>query len=409
MRAVRPLILLPADPFGAKIGGIQTFVREFVRFAPDDFELEGVGCTSDERLRPLHRWTRIEVDGRSIRYLPILRIADVHRRSRIPLSLRFTAAAIRRVRGRHTRGRVLQFHHPGVPAGFLTSRAPKVHVVHLNPAEIDRGGGESKWGIVPGVLHRFEDVTLPRMDRIFVVNREGVEFYRRRHPEVAGRTSFLPTVVDPTRFAPLAGGQRGEARHRLLRRLGLSPDEPGPLILFVGRLELQKDPILLIRSLAAAQPKQPGARLLVVGEGALRGDAERLAAELGVADRVHWMGFQAHEALPELLNAVDLLLLPSRFEGMPITVLEALACGLPVVASAVGEVPSIVRHGQSGWLVHDREPASFAEGIAWVLGSPRSALQREAVEAVRPFHPAIAWRDFYDAHRQLHADRWGRS
>jgi glycosyltransferase involved in cell wall biosynthesis len=405
---VRPLILLPADPFGAKIGGIQTFVREFVRFSPDDFDIEGVGCTSDERSRPLHRWTRIDVDGRSIRYLPILRIADVHRRSRVPLSLRFTAAAMRRIRGRQTRGRVLQFHHPGVPAGFLTSRAPKVHVVHLNPAEIDRGGGESKWGIVPGVLHRFEDVTLPRMDRIFVVNRDGVDFYRRRHPSVAGRTSFLPTVVDPTRFAPLADGARAEARRRLLDRIGLVGDEPGPLVLFVGRLELQKDPMLLIRSIAAVQPKQPGVRLLVVGEGTLRGEAEQLATELGVAHRVHWMGFQAHEALPELMNAVDLLLLPSRFEGMPITVLEALACGLPVVASAVGEVPSLVRHERNGWLVHDREPASFAEAIAWVVGSARIALQREAVEAVRPFNPAIAWRGFYDAHRELHEERWGK-
>jgi glycosyltransferase involved in cell wall biosynthesis len=246
------------------------------------------------------------------------------------------------------------------------------------------------------------------MDRIFVVNRDGVDFYRRRHPSVAGRTSFLPTVVDPTRFAPLADGARAEARRRLLDRIGLVGDEPGPLVLFVGRLELQKDPMLLIRSIAAVQPKQPGVRLLVVGEGTLRGEAEQLATELGVAHRVHWMGFQAHEALPELMNAVDLLLLPSRFEGMPITVLEALACGLPVVASAVGEVPSLVRHERNGWLVHDREPASFAEAIAWVVGSARIALQREAVEAVRPFNPAIAWRGFYDAHRELHEERWGK-
>lgn len=399
--AVRPLILLPADPFGAKIGGIQTFVREFVRFAPDDFVIEAVGCTSDERARPVGHWAEIEVDGRSIRYLPILRTADVHRRARIPLSLRFTAMAARRIRSRATRGRVLQFHHPGVPAGFLTNPAPKVHVVHLNPAEIDRGGGESRWTLLPGLLHRFEDVTLPRMDRIFVVNREGVDFYRRRHPAVAARTSFLPTVVDPTRFAPFAEDRRAEARAELLATVGLPPDEPGPLVLFVGRLELQKDPLLLIRSAAAAHAALPGLRLLVAGEGGLKAEAQRLASEMGIADRVAWMGFQPHDTLPALLNAADVLLLPSRFEGMPITVLEALASGLPVVASRVGEVPAMVAHEANGWLVEDRDPASYAAGIRWVVDRPRESLREAAVEAVRPFHPATAWRGFFDAHREL--------
>ncbi len=407
MTTIRPLIILPGDPFGAKIGGIQTFVREFIRFAPEDFAVECVGTTSDTRLRPLHRWTAIDVDGRSARYLPILRTPDVHRRSRIPLSLRFTAVAMARLRARHTAGRVLQFHHPGVPAGFLTSRAPKVHLVHLNPAEIDRGGGESRWGLLPGLLHRFEDVTLPRMDRIFVVNREGVEFYRRRHPSIADRTSFLPTVVDPTRFFVVSAEQRAAARRATLERIGLASDTPGPLILFVGRLERQKDPELLVQALAHVVGRLPASRLLVVGEGGLRAAAERLAETLGLTGAVHWMGFQPHDTLAELMHGTDVLLLPSRFEGMPITVLEALASGLPVVASAVGEVPALVSHRRNGWLVHDREPATFAEGIGWVMQQPRAALERHAREAVAPFHPDVAWREFFEVHRDLHRDRWG--
>lgn len=407
MSVIRPLIMLPGDPFGSKIGGIQTFVREFIRFAPDEFAIECVGTTSDERMRPLNRWTGIDLDGRSVRYLPIIATPDVHRRSRVPLSLRFTLVAMKRIRPRHTQGRILQFHHPGVPAGFLTSRAPKVHLVHLNPAEIDRGGGESRWSMIPGLLHRYEDVTLPRMDRIFVVNRAGVEFYRQRHPSIANRTRFLPTVVDPDRFTLPSVEQRAMARNAVFERLRVPADEASrPLILFVGRLERQKDPILLVRSFAHVVSRLRGARLLVVGEGGLRQDAERLSAELGITEAVHWLGFQPHETLADLMHGSDLLLLPSRFEGMPITVLEALASGLPVVASAVGEVPSIVQHARNGWLVHDREPASFADGIEWLMQQPREALERNARAAIAPFHPDVAWREFYDVHRELHRERW---
>ncbi len=409
MSLIRPLIILPGDPFGSKIGGIQTFVRDFIRFAPEDFAVECVGTTSDDRLRPVNRWAKVDVDGRSVRYLPILRTPDVHRRSRIPLSLRFTAVAGIRIRARHTNGRILQFHHPGVPAGFLGSRAPKVHLVHLNPAEIDRGGGESRWGILPGLLHRFEDVTLPRMDRIFLVNREGVEFYRRRHPSIADRTSFLPTVVDPTRFFPVPAERREAARQATLERIGLPLDAPGPLILFIGRLERQKDPELMIQVLAEVLRSLPSSRLLVVGEGGLRRNAELLAENLGVAEAVHWMGFQPHDTLAELMHGADVLLLPSRFEGMPITVLEALASGLPVVASAVGEVPALVSHGRNGWLVEERVPASYAQGIEWVMQQPREELERQARAAVAPFHPDVAWREFYEVHRELHRERWGSS
>lgn len=408
MTVVRPMILLPADLFGAKIGGIQTFVREVVRFAPEDFEIECIGCTSEEELRPVGHWRDLEVSGRRVRYKPILRTVDVHRRTRIPLSFRFAIAALRRVPTRDTGGRILQFHHPGVPAAFLTHASPKIHVVHLNPAEIDRGGGESRWSLVPGLLHRFEDVTLPRMDRIFVVNRAGVEFYRVRHPSVAQKTEFLPTMVDPSRFYPRPEIERQAERRALRERMGLDSLGSEPLILFVGRLERQKDPRLLIRSFAAATD-MPDARLLIVGEGGLRHATEQLADELGVAGRTHWLGYQAHDTLPALMNAVDLLVLPSVFEGMPITVLEALACGLPVVSSAVGEVPTLVRHQANGWLVSDREPASFAAGITWIAGRPRAAFAEAARAATARFRPDEVLRPFYDAHRDLHDRRWGAS
>ena len=398
---VRPLILLPSDPFGDKIGGIKTFVLDFVRFAPDDFETEIIGCSSDLVDRPIGRWQMRDVGPRRVRFLPVLSTPDANRRPTLPVSLQFTLSAMIRRSAHRSSGRILQFHHPGVPAGFLGVRSPKILVAHLNVADIDRGVGESRWTRAPGLLHRFEDVTLPRIDRIFVVNEEGVAFYRGRHPRVADRVSFLPTSVDQELFRPLGPDGRFAARSALLAEIGEAATSPARLVTFVGRLERQKNPLLLVESVARAAAADPAVHLVVVGAGSLESAAAARARELGIEERVHWLGIQPRDRLPELLNGADALLLPSAFEGMPITVLEALACGLPVVATDVGGVGLVVRDRENGRLAGP-EPGALAEALAWTLDRPREAFAAAARDAVAPFRPERAFRPFFDAHRELH-------
>lgn len=397
------MIVLPSDPFGDQIGGIKTFVRDFVRFAPGDFEVEFVACSSDPVARPLHQWQQLEIGGRTVRYLPILATPDVHRRPVLPRSLRFAAMTVLRREARRTRGRILQFHHPGAPAGYLVDPAPKILVVHLNAADIGRGVGESRWGAIPGMLHRYEDITLPRIDRIFAVNQEGADFYRERHPNVADRVAFLPTFVDPAVFAPFDEGARAAARRAFRIELGLPPEGDDRLVLFVGRLERQKDPQLVVDAFATAQRRDARLRLVVVGEGGLRADAERHAVASGVARSIHWLGFRPREQMRMLMNVADVLLLASAFEGMPITVLEALACGLPVVTTDVGGIRHVVHDTVDGRLIGERTARALADGLAWVLERPRSTFLEGCLAAVAPYAPATVLAPFYEAHRELHA------
>ena len=209
---MRPLIIVPIDPFSDKIGGIKTFITDFVRFAPDDFELQVIGCTADPMRRPVGGWQRHHIDGRPLDFFPVLATPDVHRRPMIPLSFQFTVAAMARREAHRFRGRVLQFHHPGPPIAFLAVDAPKILTVHLNVADIDGAAGESRWRRMPGALHRLEDLTLPRMDRIFLVNRAGMEFYRHRHPSVADRARSFPrrsTRSTSGRFPRRSAAPRG--------------------------------------------------------------------------------------------------------------------------------------------------------------------------------------------------------
>jgi glycosyltransferase involved in cell wall biosynthesis len=137
---------------------------------------------------------------------------------------------------------------------------------------------------------------------------------------------------------------------------------PGPLIGAIGRLERQKGIDVLIRALADVA----GATLLVVGDGSERSYLEELAQTVGVADRVIWLGWS--EDARSYLGSLDVVVLPSRFEGFPLAVLEALLARSAVVATDVGSVAEAVRDGETGLLVPPEDPAALTTAISRLLG-----------------------------------------
>jgi len=158
--------------------------------------------------------------------------------------------------------------------------------------------------------------------------------------------------VDTSIFSP---GLRAESR----ARLGLSTYSP--LLLFVGNLKASKGCLDLLEAFPALLAAQPLARLIYVGTGAARATLLERAKVLGCLDRVEIAGAVAHAELGDWFRAADLLCLPSHNEGVPNVVLEAMACGTPVVASRVGGIPEVVPH-YAGILVppHQREALSAA-------------------------------------------------
>ena len=144
-------------------------------------------------------------------------------------------------------------------------------------------------------------------------------------------------------------------RDTLRRELELT----GPTLAFAGRLGPQKSLEVALEAVA----ELPDVSLVVAGDGPDRGTLERRARELGVDGRARFLGSVPRDGVLRLFRAADASLLSSSWENLPHTVLEALAVGSPVIATAVGGVPEVVRDGENGLLVPARDPQALAEAI----------------------------------------------
>ena len=182
----------------------------------------------------------------------------------------------------------------------------------------------------------------------------------------------VPPGVDLVMFQPL---DRPEAR----RKIGYGP---GRVLMFVGRLERLKGVEVAIRALSLIRDREhDDVCLVILGEDSKDGDEsekERLkaiATEVGVRDRVDFLGSVAHHELPYFYSAADVCVMPSYSESFGLVGLEAQACGRPVVGSSVSGLRSVVRDEVTGYLIDGHDPAMYAARIGRLLDDPEQAQQ----------------------------------
>ena len=156
----------------------------------------------------------------------------------------------------------------------------------------------------------------------------------------------------------------------------------------VARLTEEKRHCDLLEAFAEVARTFDHCKLLIVGDGDKRGQLEALAKQKGIERKVEFAGFQ--ENVSPYLSRMDLFVLPSRTEGTPLTIFEAMACGLPVVATNVGGVPDIVQQSETGLIVEPGRPSELARAIKQMLSEPAKmrTMGRKGKERVlRDFHP----------------------
>ena len=217
------------------------------------------------------------------------------------------------------------------------------------------------------------------------------------------RIQLVPPGVIHAFFSP--GDRRGAQR-----ALGMRADGR-PVLLFVGRIQPLKGVDVAIGALAGLE--RCDAELLIVGgPSGPDGDVEAakaraLAEELGVDGRIHWIEPQPHHRLATYYRAADVCVVPSRSESFGLVALEAAACGIPVVAAAVGGLRTLVDHGRTGHLVERRDPDAFADRIAEVLRDEAAAARMGAEAAAHARN--FTWSTTAARLRRLYADLTTRS
>lgn len=198
--------------------------------------------------------------------------------------------------------------------------------------------------------------------------------------EPAARIAVLRNGVDLQRFTP---GDRAAAR----AQLGLTDFT----LLSVGSLITRKGHDLIISALATL----PDATLLIAGDGPLRAELENLAQKKSVAARVRFLGEIAHDALADAYRAADMFVLASSREGWANVLLEAMACGTPVVATNVNGTPEVLRDPKLGILVERRSPEALAQAIQ------RLRAMAPDRGKVRAYAEQFSWSDTAHANREL--------
>jgi glycosyltransferase involved in cell wall biosynthesis len=262
-------------------------------------------------------------------------------------------------------------------------------VVHTHSA---KAGALGRWAArkvgIPAIVHTFHG--FPFHDYQSTFRRRGYIEVERRLGRITSRFLAVGAAVaaDAIRLgiAPcdrirVIGAAVGgdlppttpASRARARRLLGLPLDVP--VIGTVGRLDYQKAPADMLAALA--QLNRPDVRLVWVGDGPLRAKTERAIAAHGLGDRFQLLG--ERQDVPAILPAFDVFAMSSLYEGLPCAVVEAMTCGVPVVATAVNAVPEIVVPGRTGLLARPHDPASLARGMAWLLDHPEEAARMAGV------------------------------
>lgn len=208
------------------------------------------------------------------------------------------------------------------------------------------------------------ELSIRLTDRIITISDNVREWVLENTSADTGRIDTVYYGLDPAPFDDVDPAAVARTRAALL-------DGGDELLGTVARLTEQKDLETLIRAFAKVQSSDSGPRLAIVGDGPRRDRLETLASDLGVDDRITFTGFR--DDVPVLMHAFDVFVLPSRWEGFGLVLLEAMAARTPIVASAVSAIPEVVDDGRTGYLVTPGDAEAFASTIESMLSEESTA------------------------------------
>ncbi len=385
------------DPLGNKIGGTGAFVKDFIKYAPDEFSIEWVGITTNKKERPVGKWQNIKLGNKIFKFLPILFIKDENKKTKIPLILYFVINLLKSKSKISIGGKILVYYR--IEPALIFNNAPNKKILNVlgNIKDLYNPHSKIKWSKLPWAYFKMEKSLMSQMNKIFVVSNEGLEFYKDRYHSISGRFHFIPTFVDNKKFHPYSSNrEKMKKLSEYKNRYGFSKKDK--IILSVGRLEGAKNPFLLIDSFNNLVKYDQKVKLLIVGTGSLEKDVIKKIKKYNLQNDIKLLGVVSSDYKIELLKISDVFLITSAFEGMPISVLEALASGLPVVSTDVGEINMVVRDGISGRLVPNNNAEVIARSVSEILNNKEKFNTENCIYSIKDFTAERVLHRIYKMH-----------
>ncbi len=337
------------DTGGAERVLLQTVQRlDSVRFKPIVVSLRKRGLLSEQAERSGIETIHLDM-GRRPGLGTVWRLAGIFRRRKIDIvhAYLYDASIASRVAGKWS----------GVPVVLTSTRA--------------------SLGYLPAAAWWLDRLTARWCQRIIAVSRHTADFIVQVERIPAEKVVVVPNGVDLRRFAP---------RSRQSARAQWLVDEDAFVVASVGRLSSQKGHRFLLEALASLRGVIPHVVCIIAGEGPLRHTLEKRAGALGLAEVCRFVG--ELPSIETIYAAADVAVLASEYEGMPNAALEAMAMGCPVIATAVGGSPEVVRDSETGLLVPPSDAESLGRAIAVLAVNPetRRRMSERSREIAERFH-----------------------
>jgi len=219
-------------------------------------------------------------------------------------------------------------------------------------------------------------------DRIIVYSPNMVEegrYARHRHKMLITHEHF----VNFTKFA-------------IKRKL----DERSNVVGYIGRLSEEKGILNLIKAMPLILKKKADTHFIICGQGGLAQEVEKIIKAKDLEANVKLTGWIPHEDVPRYLNELKLLVFPSFTEGLPNALLEAMACGTPVLATRVGAIPDVIKDGETGFLLKSNDPEHIADRIVELLSKPE-LLEKVSVNAYNYVRENFSYEKTLEAWRKI--------
>lgn len=388
MRKPTLTIFYQFDPWNPTIGGIQTLISSFIKYAPAEFDLRFVGTTADSNLT-VGRWIESEFEGRELQFMPLLNLKDDNYRRKVPTTLKYTLALL----GQRFSSDFMHFHRLEPTMASLSWQGDKTLFIHndIHQQMISKQDKNAiLWRKFPAAYFALERFLLGQFHKIFSCNSNSMLLYQQRYSDIADRVTYFRNSVDDELFYPLFQGEKEQRRLLLAKQLGLP--EATRFILFAGRLHPQKDPLLLVRSFAAL--RQPDTHLLIAGDGELTSEVESEIHSLGLSKQITMLGALNKSEVANLHRLSSLCILTSAYEGLPLVILEALACGTPIVTTRCGETPNLLTV-DSGVVAEERTPVAIANAIRKVLLNPLHYPMQACTQVAEPYSARKVIKEIY--------------